>query len=105
MDGVIHPRKPQFRRAVQLVCFVHRMWHPDFGGNFAFCRPDGTAAMEIEPQPGRLLAFESGHDLAYHAVCPIAEDADDRVTVACSLLAPVRATDTRQKALFMPRRG
>lgn len=104
LDGVVHPQLPGMRRAVQLVCFCHAEWRREWGGAFAFTTPNGTVCAEIEPVPGRLIAFASADDLAYHAVLPTAVDAPPRVTVACSLLAKAWLSDTRTRALFLPPR-
>jgi hypothetical protein len=104
LDGVIHPKRPGLRRAVQLVCFVHREWRADWGGRFYFADPAGDVVERIAAEPGRLIAFESDSDLAYHGVEQTLGDAPERVTIALSLLAPARACDTRCRALFLPRR-
>jgi hypothetical protein len=103
LDGVLHPQFPQTRRAVQMVAFCHHYWKPEWGGEFAFFDPDGRVAAKFQPAPGRLVAFDSSHDLAYHGVLPVS--GGERVTVATSLLADARPTDTRRRALFMPPRG
>ncbi len=80
------------------------MWDAEaWGGEFAFHAPNGDVVQTVEPKPGRLLAFENT-DLSYHSVLPTAPGAGVRMTVAASLLASSRATDTRLKALFMPNR-
>jgi hypothetical protein len=104
LDGVLHPKRPGLRRAVQIVCFCHQSWEPGWGGQFAFFNPAGRPIQSYAALPGRLLAFDCSSDLAYHGVLPTAEGATDRVSVACSLLAPARPCDTRERALFLPRR-
>lgn len=102
LDGVLHPKRPGLRRAVQLVCFCHPAWEPAWGGQFYLANPLGDVVCEFEAAPGRLIAFENT-DLAYHGVCPVAGPAE-RVTVATTLLADARPSDTRARALFLPRR-
>lgn len=103
IDGAVHPQRPHLRRAAQMVLFCHRSWRLEYGGDFAFYSPMGNPMKWIEPTPGRLVVFENT-DLAYHGVEPTAPDAPERVTLTCSLLAPVRPTDTRCRALFLPAR-
>ncbi len=103
LDGCLHPQARNFRRAVQMVCFCHREWEPEWGGQFYFAHSDGNPALLYDPVPGRLIVWEQT-DLAYHGVMPVNGEVE-RVSVASSLLAPARETDTRLKALFMPNRG
>jgi len=104
LDGVILPSNPALRRAVQLVCFAHLRWESDWGGEFAFFHPSGAVALAIEPLPGRLVAFENT-DLACHGVLPIQTHAAERVSLSSSLVAASRASDTRERAWFLPNRG
>jgi hypothetical protein len=105
LDAALHGKRHGVRRAVQMVCFVHNEWRPEWGGDFLLCDPDGKTIRRIEPLPGRLIVFESCSDLAYHAVERTSEGAAERVTVAMSLLAPARACDVRRRALFLPTRS
>lgn len=102
LDGVRHPKRPNLRRAVQLVCFCHPTWSESDGGYLEFFAPSGEVAHRLAPLPGRLVAFENT-DLAVHGVSRVTGP-NDRVTVALSLLADAREQDVREKAMFWPSR-
>ncbi len=103
LDGTLHPEMPDARRAIQLVCFCHQKWDEKWGGELSFYLPNGNKSISYAPLPGRLIAFENS-DVSYHGVDKTRREAEDRVSLSISLLAPRRASDTRVKAMFWPTR-
>jgi Rps23 Pro-64 3,4-dihydroxylase Tpa1-like proline 4-hydroxylase len=102
LDYDAHPHKPGWRRALNLIAFTNATWREEWGGALQFCDPLGKVVHQVYPRPGRLVAFEVS-DLSYHGVSEITGHVC-RVTVACYLLARASEQNTRQRALFMPKR-
>ncbi len=102
LDGARHPHRRHLRKAVQMVCFAHGEWEPEWGGQFYFADPLGNVVLRFDPVPGRLICFEQT-DLAYHGVAPVTGPAE-RISVASALLADARPEDTRLRAMFLPSR-
>lgn len=103
LDYDRHPRLPSWRRALNLIVFLHSSWERDWGGNLELCDPMGRVVKSIEPLPGRLVAFECS-DLSYHGVSTVTGPAE-RVSVACYYLTPTMRHNVRQRALFLPVRS
>jgi hypothetical protein len=103
LDYSRHPVLRHWRRALNVIAFLHPEWRPEWGGQLRLTDPDGRPVAEIDPLPGRVVAFEVG-DLSYHGVAPTAADAPDRVSAAVYFLTPATAADTRTRALFLPPR-
>jgi 2-oxoglutarate-Fe(II)-dependent oxygenase superfamily protein len=92
------------RRAVNLIAFCHTFWGRSWGGEFYLADPSGKPIVEISPEPGRLVAFET-NDLSYHGVKRVNTGQAERISVAAYLLADATPANTRTRALFMPNRG
>jgi hypothetical protein len=58
LDYDRHPRLPAWRRALNLIGFLHPEWRPEWGGALVLCDPMGEPVARIPPEPGRLVAFE-----------------------------------------------
>ena len=104
LDYARHPRLPEFRRALNLIAFVHPEWRPGWGGELELCDPMGSPVVRIEPRPGRLVAFEVS-DLSYHGLAPTSPSAAERVSLAVYYLTEATAADTRMRAMFLPSRS
>jgi hypothetical protein len=103
LDYDAHPHILGKRRAINLIAFCHQEWRREWGGMFYLADPLGNPVVEIEPRPGRLVAFET-NDLSYHGVTPVTGPAE-RVSVAAYLLADATPANTRRRALFLPNRA
>lgn len=103
LDLAQHPKQPGLRRAFTLILFVNDTWKRDWGGELYLTDPLGNPTRVFDVTPGTLVAFENS-DLSYHGVNKVMGPVP-RVTLATSFLGKARPTDTRQRALFMPKRS
>jgi len=104
LDYDRHPHRPVWRKALNVIAFLHPEWRASWGGDLYLADPLGVPVQCFRPEPGRVVAFECT-DLSYHGVLPTAPDAAERVSLAASMLAPAGPQNTRQRALFIPNRG
>ncbi len=104
LDYAAHPRLPGLERRLNVIAFLHPEWRREWGGQLLLLTPGGLAAAEIEPAPGRLVAFETG-DVSYHGVRVLSPAAPPRVSAAAYYLAPLRPGVTRERAVFFPNRS
>jgi len=110
LDYDVHPYLPQYRRALNIVAFLHDEWDPAWGGQFYLADPFGNPTLLFPPLPGRVVAFEVS-DWSYHGVLPISPKAKERVSAAVYYLfdaAHERKCDQRvrirKRAMFLPTR-
>lgn len=103
VDYETHPVYQHMERRVNLIAFLHPEWRPEWGGQLLLTDPAGKPVVEIDPLPGRLVAFECG-PASYHGVRRLSSAAPPRVSAAVYWLAPRRPTATRRRALFIPNR-
>ena len=102
LDYDRHPKLSKWRRALNLIAFVHREWDEKDGGLFTVYSPIGSILAQMEPKPGRLIVMECS-DLSYHGVTKVT-GTKERVSVACYYLEPATEKNTRQRAMFFPNR-
>lgn len=103
-DYELHPHLPETERRLNLIAFLHPEWRPEWGGQLLLCDGWGKAVAEIDPLPGRLVAFECG-PASYHGVRQTTADAPPRVSAAVYLLADARPSAVRRRAMFLPNRN
>lgn len=103
LDYDLHPHLPGKRRALNLIAFLNSEWRKEWGGALVLCDPMGAVVKRVYPAPGRLVAFEVG-DLSYHGVEPVTGPVE-RVTAAVYYLSEANASNTRKRALFLPKRA
>lgn len=105
LDFARNPSAPNKERRLSLVVFLHPEWEPHWGGQLLLCDATGKPVTEIEPVPGRLVAWEAS-DLAYHGVrrtkSPVCSP---RIAATMYLMSSARPEATRQRALFLPNRN
>lgn len=104
IDYAAHPKLPGLERRLNLIAFLHAEWEWAWGGQLLLMDPAGKTVAEINPQPGRLVAFETS-DVSYHGVRQISQHRGPRVSVACYMLSTIRPGVTRSRALFFPNRS
>jgi len=104
VDYAKHPKFPHLERRLNLIAFIHPEWEWHFGGQLLLMDPNGKTVAEINPFPGRLVAFETG-DESYHGVRVISPRHGPRVSVAAYMLSAIRPNVTRTRALFFPNRS
>lgn len=102
LDFDRHPKLPAWRRALNIIAFIHHGWSPAWGGDFCLCDPMGKVVRRFTAWAGEVIAFECS-DLSYHLAEPVTGPAE-RVSVAAYFLSPATAANTRQRALFLPSR-
>ncbi len=103
VDYAAHPYLSGKERRLNLIAFLNPEWHREWGGALQLCDPMGNAVKEIYPEPGLLVAFETG-DESYHGVSKVTGPVP-RITAAVYFLSDLRPGVTRKRALFMPNRG
>lgn len=104
LDYAKHPKLNGKERRLNIIAFLHPEWKPEWGGHLLLADPMGKPVVEIEPKPGRVVAFETS-DNSYHGVRQLSKDAKPRVTAAVYLITNLRDGVTRERALFMPNRN
>lgn len=107
IDYALHPVLDA-ERAVNLILFLNRDWHSDWGGCLEFYADDGaTVAKSIEPRFNRVVLWRPS-DVAYHGMptplrCP---EGVSRVSAATYYLTRKSGPHVvRKRALFVPRRS
>lgn len=103
LDYACHPKLPGKERRINLIAFLNPEWRPEWGGFLQLCDPMGRPVKEFAPEPGLIVAFETG-DQSYHGVSQVCGTIP-RVTAAVYFLSDLRPGVTRQRALFIPNRG
>jgi hypothetical protein len=103
VDYERHPARPHLERRLSVIVFLHPEWRPEWGGQLLLCDPAGRKVAEIDPWPGRLVAFENG-PVSYHGVRRTSPHGPPRVSAAAYFLAPARPQAARTRALFIPNR-
>jgi len=103
LDYAKHPIL-RVERRLNIIAFLHSSWKKEYGGQLLLCDPMGNVAKEIEPTPGRVIAFETS-DESYHGVRRLSKNAPLRLTAAVYLVSDLREGVTRSRALFMPNRN
>jgi hypothetical protein len=104
LDYAIHPKLPQYERRLSLIVFLTPTWRKEWGGQLLLSDPMGKPVAEIDPVPGRLVAFECG-DLSFHGVRKVGWDAFPRISAAVYYLSPARPGAVRQRAMYFPNRN
>ncbi len=97
LDAELHPRL-NLARVVSALLYVHEEWQPGWGGELVLIGTE-EANKQIEPRPGRLVAFATRG--AWHAVeavrCPVGHA---RRALALFWYAPLTGGEKRTTAHF-----
>jgi hypothetical protein len=104
LDYAIHPTFTHMERRLNLIAFLHPEWRPEWGGQLLLADAMGKPVVEIDPLPGRLVAFECGDD-SFHGVRQLSHEAMPRVSAAVYYLSPARPGAVRKRAMYFPNRN
>lgn len=103
LDYQKHPTLNNCSRYLSAIVFLHKHWEEQWGGRFLLTNPSGDTLTALEPQPGRLILFET--DTAYHGVEQLSKDSGQRISLVTNYLVIDRRDNLRTRALFIPNRN